>query len=115
MAESNRRIGQINRLTNIFGDTGSVSKVVKGTTEMAELLVSLYEQERLSATVADGYRIAALSYAAVGQEWTATKWAMKAVEAGLINDGPGDVGLRDMKRLLGNVTSHWSWRINVGH
>jgi hypothetical protein len=42
------------------------------------------------------------------------KWAMKAVEAGLINDGPGDEGLRDMKRLLGNVTNHWSWGINVG-
>jgi hypothetical protein len=68
----------------------------------------------LISTVADAYRLAALSYASMGKEWTAMRWAMKAVEVGLINDGPQDEGLRDMKRLLANVRGHWSWGINIG-
>ena len=58
--------------------------------EIAELLISLYEQERLWASVADGYRLAALCAASVGNNWRAVKWAMRAVETGLIHDGPGD-------------------------
>jgi hypothetical protein len=114
VAESNRRVLQINKLTALFEGTGPQTRVVKGSTEMAELLVSLYEQERLISTVADAYRLAALSYASMGKEWTAMRWAMKAVEVGLINDGPQDKGLRDMKRLLANVRGHWSWGINIG-
>jgi len=89
-----------------------LTREVKGTPEMAELLVSLYEQERLSATVADGYRLAALSYSAVANEWMATKWAMQAVEVGLINDGAGDENVSDMMRLLRKPMAHWSWGVN---
>jgi hypothetical protein len=112
--ESNRRIQAITQLTKAFDNPSPLTRKVKGTPEMAELLVSLYEQERLSATVVDAYRLAALSYSAVANEWMATKWAMQAVEVGLINDGPGDENVRDMIRLLGKPMAHWSWGVNSG-
>ena len=43
----------------------------------------------------------------------AVKWAMKAVETGLINDGPIDGNVRDMERLLEKPKAHWSWGLNV--
>jgi hypothetical protein len=111
--ESNRRIKAIVELHAAFGKSGQASRTITGTPEMAELLISLYEQERLTATVADAYRLAAWSYAAVGNEWIAKKWAMKAVETGLINDGPRDEGVKDIQLLLANMTEHWSWGVNL--
>lgn len=111
--ESNRRIVQINALIKVFSRTNSKTKMIRGTVNEAELLVSLYEQERLHAGVTEAYRLAALSYSAVGNEWMAVKWAMKAVETGLINDGPIDGNVRDMERLLEKPKAHWSWGLNV--
>ncbi|CZR54914.1 uncharacterized protein PAC_04799 [Phialocephala subalpina] len=114
--ESNRRVVRINELLKVFGELdGDVRgrRKVGGTPEMAELLVGLYEQERLYASVADAYRIAALAYAAKGMEWKAVMWAMRAVEAGLIHDGPRGDGVLDMKRLLSDPRKHWSWGVNL--
>lgn len=116
--ESNRRIMQIRKLTDELGESDENeqrdrTRKVKGTPEMAELLVSLYEQERLHASIADAYRLAALSYSAVGNEWMAVKWAMKAVETGLIHDGPREEQVLDMERFLDDPRKHWSWEVNV--
>jgi hypothetical protein len=119
--ESNRRVAEINKLTRILNKLVShneteredVRSHVSVATEMAELLVSLYEQERLHASIADGYRLAALCYASFGNEWRAVKWAMKAVDTGLIYDGPSDAELLDVKRLLIAPREHWSWAVNV--
>lgn len=116
--ESNRRITHIKKLTEAFEETDTTERQggkrkMKGTPEMAELLISLYEQERLYASVAEAYRLAALSYSAVGNEWVAVKWAMKAVETGLIHDGPRGGEVLDMKRLLHDPRKHWSWEVNI--
>lgn len=65
------------------------------------------------ASVAEAYRIAALAYAVEGMEWKAVMWAMRAVEAGLIYDGPRGDGVLDMKRLLSGPREHWSWGVNL--
>jgi len=119
--ESNRRVVEINKLTRILNQVVSQNETERGEArgsvrdvlEMAELLVSLYEQERLHASVADGYRLAALCAASVGNEWRAVKWGMKAVDTGLIHDGPGDEEIFDVRRLLLSPREHWSWAVNV--
>lgn len=78
---------------------------------MAELLVSLYEQERLYASISDAYRLAALAYSSVGNEWLAVKWAMKALEGALILDEPMAVEVQDMEDLLAVPREHWSWEV----
>jgi hypothetical protein len=91
----------------------AVKADVSDAPAMAELLVSLYEQERLSGSIAEGYKLAALCYASLGNEWLALKWAMKAVEAGLIYDGPRSPEVRDMQRMLDGPRNHWSWGLNI--
>jgi SET domain len=119
--ESNRRVTEIIKITNILNEVVSQNETerkaarsyVPDAMEMADLLVSLYEQERLHASVADGYRLAALVSASLGNEWRAVKWAMKAVDTGLIHDGPDDDELLDVRRLLLAPRQHWSWAVNV--
>ena len=65
----------------------------------AELLVSLYEQEKLYGAMEDPYRIAALSYAKAGKVWEAVKWTMKATEAFLIAEGSREKMVQDMKEM----------------
>jgi hypothetical protein len=81
----------------------------KATPEMAEWLVSLYEQERLYSWIADAYVLAALAYNAVGSEWMAAKYAMKALEVGIIHLGPRAADVREMGELVRATREHWSW------
>ena len=119
--ESNRRILQIKKLTSLLEEATSKNETerravkadVTDAPAMAELLISLYEQEKLSGGVADGYRLAALCHASVGNDWSTLKWAMKAVEAGLIYDGPRSREVKDMNRLLDGPRDHWSWGLNI--
>ena len=109
---SDERIRLIVKLTEILEDWNSDRKA---TPAMADLLVSLYEQERLYASIADAYRLAALAYNAVGNEWTAVKYAMKAVEVGIINSGPQDVDVKDSGELAKAPRMHWSWMRRIEH
>jgi peptide methionine sulfoxide reductase MsrB len=119
--ESNRRVLEINKITKILNEVVSQNETerqaaksyVSAATEMVDLLISLYEQERLYASIADGYRLAALISASIGNEWRAVKWAMMAVETGLIHDGPDDGEILDMRRLQLAPRQHWSWAVNV--
>jgi SET domain len=119
--ESNRRIIEINRISRILNEVVSQNetereaarKHVSVAAEMVDMLISLYEQERLHASIADGYRLAALVYASIGNEWRAVKWAMMAADIGLIHDGPEDEDILDVRRLLLAPRQHWSWAVNL--
>jgi len=119
--QSDWRVIEINRISKILDevvsqnetDREAARKHVSAAAEMADLLVSLYEQERLCAGIADGYRLAALVYASIGNEWRAVKWAMMAADIGLIHDGPEDEGVLDVRRLLLAPRQHWSWAVNL--
>ena len=119
--ESNWRVTEIIKITNILNGVVSQNETerkaarsyVPDALEMTNLLVSLCEQERLHASITDGYRLAVLVSASLGNEWRAVKWAMKAVATGLIHDGPDDEEVLDVRRLLLAPRQHWSWAVNV--
>lgn len=118
--ESNRRVTETIKFTNILNEVVSRNETerkaarsyVPDALEMVDLFVSLYGQERLHASIADGYRLAALASAILGNERRAVNWAMKAVATGLIHDGPDDEEVLDMRLLLAQ-RQHWSWAVNV--
>ena len=107
-AASDTRIQQIVALQNHLADRNTTSRAAPG---MAELLVSLYEQERLYAPVAEAYAFAATEYNGAGDGYNAMKYASLAVEAGLVYGGASDGSVIDMKDLLEDPTEHWSWKI----
>jgi hypothetical protein len=76
---------------------------------MVELLISLYEQKRLYGSIAEAYVLAALAYNAVDSEWMATKNGMKALETGIINDGPNGMDVIEMRESVRATRAHWSW------
>jgi len=93
------RINLILQLNKEFEKITSSSKVIQDMISKAELLVSLYEQEKLYGAMEDPYRIAALSYAKAGKVWEAVKWTMKATEAFLIAEGSREKMVQDMKEM----------------
>ena len=56
--------------------------------QMAELYISLHEQEELWGMMYEAYAYAAQEYNGVGDPWTAIKYAMLAVEFGVTAVGP---------------------------
>jgi len=74
-----------------------------------ELLVSLSEQERLFGSMGEPYLALALAYNAIGREWEAEKWAMKATDELLLSEGPKDEKVREAMGLSREPRAHWSW------
>ncbi|KAJ4304129.1 hypothetical protein N0V88_001739 [Collariella sp. IMI 366227] len=78
--ESDARIEQIGRVKKELRDW---SKGSRACPEMAELLVGLYEMERLWGVMYEAYMLAALEFSASGDAWTAVKYARLGVEWGI--------------------------------
>ncbi|KAK0621466.1 hypothetical protein B0T17DRAFT_467302, partial [Bombardia bombarda] len=95
---SDARIGQIEE-----------PKKGAGCPEMAELLISLYEQEELGGMMYEAYAAAAREYNGRGDVWTAVKYARLAIDWGIPSVGERDADVLDMQRLVANVWIHWSW------
>ncbi|KAK1756153.1 hypothetical protein QBC47DRAFT_299226 [Echria macrotheca] len=83
------------------------------TPQMAELLISLYEQERLWGSMYNAYSFAAYEYNAVGDPWTAIKYAMLAIEWGIPMVGATSSEVTDMEKLVEDPWGHWSWMHRV--
>lgn len=79
------------------------------TPHMAELLVSLMDQERLWAVRYEAYAHAALAWSAAGDRWRATMYARLAEQHGLAAVGPADPDVVAMRRLAASPADHWSW------
>ena len=77
--------------------------------EGSQLLISLYEQERLNAPIAEAYTYAALEESYVGNRDGVIKYAALAVEAGLLYGGPKDGDVNQMQAVLEHPEEHWSW------
>ncbi|KAK4661630.1 uncharacterized protein QC763_706210 [Podospora pseudopauciseta] len=103
---SDVRIHQIKELVGEFSDWSSDSRA---TPQLAELVLSLYEQEKLWGSMYEAYTWLALEYNAVGEPWTAVKWANRAVEWGIPVVGPKDGDMEQMRRLIKDPWAHWSW------
>ncbi|ORY59243.1 uncharacterized protein BCR38DRAFT_351933 [Pseudomassariella vexata] len=107
---SDARIWQILELRRQLRDYTPGSAA---TPAMGELMVSLYEQERLYSSMYEAYTYAALEYNGVGEPWLATKYARLAVQHGLAAGGPEDQDVLVMKELAKDPWSHWSWMLRT--
>lgn len=107
---SDARIEQIAELRVDLEDYSPESEACPA---MAELLVSLYEQERMWGPIAEAYALAAIEYNGVGDVWMAQRYARLAVEAGLLYGGPHDEDVRVMQELLRDPWAHWSWMLRA--
>lgn len=78
---------------------------------MIKEYVSLYRKERLEYKMAEAYTLAALNYNLFGKADMVKKYALLAVEAGLIESGPDAADVQQMKIIADDPKSHWSWNM----
>ncbi|TPX09823.1 uncharacterized protein E0L32_009014 [Thyridium curvatum] len=104
--DSDDRVRQIQALRADLQDHSGGSRA---TPQMAELFVSLFEQERLESMAYEAHTHAALEWNGVGEPWLATKHARLAIEHGLASVGPRNSDVVEMQALAEDPWSHWSW------
>ncbi|KAK8041794.1 Lysine methyltransferase [Apiospora rasikravindrae] len=109
-AASDARIAQIEDLRAQFRDYEPGSQA---TPAMGELMVSLFQQERLWSSMYEAYTYAALEYNGAGEPWLASKYARLAIEHGLAAGGPKDSDVLAMQALVKDPWAHWSWMLRT--
>ncbi|KAF2825201.1 SET domain-containing protein [Ophiobolus disseminans] len=109
-AESDSRLYQITSLAKALDDWTSSSSA---TPEIAELLISLYKQERLDASLATAYKYAAEVYSSFGKKWEAMRYARLSGELSMLDKGFRDGDVREMKRMSETPELTWSWKKRV--
>lgn len=67
---------------------------------ITDLLVDLYEQERLDSHIVDAWMWAAVAYKEAEKLWESLKWTYRAEEGVLIHEGPRNEGSIRMANLL---------------
>ncbi|KAK9414204.1 hypothetical protein SUNI508_02303 [Seiridium unicorne] len=107
---SDARIHQIQEIRKQLRDWEPQSQA---TPAMAELLVSLYQQERLWTLLPEAYTYAAIEYNGAGEPWLATKYARLAIQHGLAAGGPRDSDVNEMMKLARDPWQHWSWMLRT--
>lgn len=110
VAASDDRISQIKELREELADYRPSSRA---TPQMAELIISMYEQERAWGTLTEAYTLAAIEWNGVGEAWTATKYARLAIEHGLATNWEESGDVMQMKKLVADPWSHWSWMLRT--
>jgi hypothetical protein len=111
ISESDSRLSQIVSLQESLNDWTPTSSA---TPAIAELLVSLYKQERLDASLATAYQHAAEVYASFGMKWEAVRYARLSVEMSILDKGFGDRDVKDMRKMAKEPEMTWSWGKRVG-
>lgn len=109
-SESDARIQQIVEIRRQLRDWEPSSPA---TPSLAELMVSLYQQERLWSTMQEAYTYAAVEYNGAGEPWIAIKYARLAIQHGLAAAGPNDSDVIEMKSLVADPWEHWSWMLRT--
>lgn len=110
-AESDARLYQIAELAEKLNDWTSSSFA---TPEMAEAMISMYDQERLWAYQATAYKHAAEVYSSFGNKFMAIKYARMSVEFSILDKGFSDPDVREMKKMAKDPEMTWSWKKRVG-
>ncbi|KAF1850355.1 SET domain-containing protein [Cucurbitaria berberidis CBS 394.84] len=111
VSESDTRLGEIAALSTILDDWTIDSEA---TPEAAELLISLYEQERLHANLATAYKHAAEAYSSFGKKWEAMRYARLSAEMSMLDKGFGDSDVKEMREMSLRPELSWSWKKRVG-
>jgi hypothetical protein len=111
-SESDARLEQIAKLQqDVLNDWTESSSATPAT---AELLISLYKQERLEASLGTAYKHAAEVYSSFGMKWEAVRYARLSVEMNMLDKGWGDKDVALMKKMIAQPEMTWSWRKRVG-
>ncbi|EMD88542.1 hypothetical protein COCC4DRAFT_76733 [Bipolaris maydis ATCC 48331] len=110
-AESDARILQIEAVQKTLNDWTNTSQA---TPALAELLVSLYEQERLHAGLATAYQHAAEVHASFGLKWEAVRYARKSLELTLLDKGWADRDVLATRKMVRDPEGSWAWKRRVG-
>lgn len=110
-AESDARLNHITQLVAHLNDWTPSSPA---TPEMAEALVSMYDQERLWAYLATAYKHAAEAYSSFGNKYMAVKYARLSAEFSILDKGFADRDVREMKNMAKDPEMSWSWNKRVG-
>ncbi|KAF2787449.1 SET domain-containing protein [Melanomma pulvis-pyrius CBS 109.77] len=111
-AESDARI---QRMEELISHLNNWTPESKATPELAETLISLYEQERLFASLGVPYKHAAETYSSFGDKWNAVKYATLSAELSMLDKGFRDRDVRDMRAMAKDPELSWSWNKRVGH
>lgn len=77
--------------------------------QMAQTLISLYEQERLYAPSSSAYWYAAATSCAEGLYWDTIRYARLAIEFGMLDYGFGDEEFQLMRRLAEEPEKESCW------
>jgi hypothetical protein len=109
--ESDTRLHQIHALSKILDDWTATSGA---TPEVAELLISLYQQERLDASLATAYKHAAEVYSSFGRKYEAIRYARLSTEMSILDKGFADGDVREMRKMSSKPEMSWSWNKRVG-
>ena len=109
--ESDSRLYQITDLVRILDDWTAESGA---TPEVAELLVSLYMQERLDASLATAYKHAAEVYSSFGKKYEAMGYARLSAEMSMLDKGFTDGDVKEMRKMSVDPEMTWSWKKRVG-
>lgn len=110
-AESDTRLQQITDLVHTLNDWTPSSAA---TPEMAEAVVSMYDQERLWAYQATAYKHAAEVYSSFGNKYMAIKYARLSVEFSILDKGFSDRDVKEMRNMAKEPEMSWSWNKRVG-
>ncbi|KAF1969980.1 SET domain-containing protein [Bimuria novae-zelandiae CBS 107.79] len=111
-AGSDARMQAIEDIIEALNDWSSSSTA---TPEVAELLISLYEQERLQASMGVAYKHASEVYSSFGDRYMAIKYAQLSIELLHLDRGFNDVDVRFMIAMAKDPEQSWSWKKRVGH
>ncbi|KAK6447065.1 hypothetical protein FP744_10003315 [Trichoderma asperellum] len=100
---SDERLGQIERINDRLEDWETAPL------EMAQTLISLYEQERLHAPRSSAYWYAALISCMRGLYWETIRYARVAIEFGLLDYGFRDESFQRMTQLAEEPARDACW------
>ena len=110
VAESDSRLHQIASLYKALDDwTPNTS----ATPQAAELLISLYQQERLHTSLATAYKYAAEVYSSFGKKYEAMRYARLSTEMSMLDKGFGEVDVKEMREMSSRPELSWSWKKRV--
>ncbi|KAF4902335.1 SET domain-containing protein 5 [Colletotrichum viniferum] len=107
-AASDQRLMDIQEIDRALSDINA-----RVTTALIEKFLKLHKEERLESKLAGAYTIAALNFNLLGHAKQSVKYAKLAVEAGLMENGPGTADVEAMQKLAADPKGHFTWRGRV--
>ncbi|KAK2066535.1 hypothetical protein P8C59_000342 [Phyllachora maydis] len=105
--------GRIDLANELFLELQNYLPESRGSPQMAELVISLFEQEKLWSFINGAFTLAALEYAGAGEPWMAIKYASLSLEWSILSAGPDSSDAIDMGKLAKDPQGHWSWMLRA--